>query len=421
MTSEDDVFDDSYNWDNSFFGIEEQLPSNNCINSGSGDYAMESNRELLKPENDISEAQDDEQLSRSSGADTKRKRQSSASQQPTKRQSKAKGKSTTLYIGESSDSQQPEPNRKEESLKKLIEKNNVDKVIKALRDRLRRQEINDERAEMFSTICLMRELMAIKAVHYFAPVVDSLKEINKQWPMRSDLEDIQKMIQGIADEVKAAGIEKEKVTDEMKPRLLEVGEAIERSDEQRRQNSTEVENLVPLFLNEDVSMETQREKFSSAFPWIRWEKIATNGPTADQDQGSLQQYTVLENKLFAKKNNKVAVSEFQGLEEALEKTTGWSIPDYLEPIASKIKKAPGKDTEFGDIFIQVLSCAAIQEMEDMPLEKLNWVTLKKWGAALNNAKERGFQVEFAEIQLKKNLYAYLFYSKVRKMGLEISG
>ncbi|KAG8479866.1 hypothetical protein CXB51_029653 [Gossypium anomalum] len=46
-------------------------------------------------------------------------------------------------------------------------------------------------------------------------------------------------------------------------------------------------------------------------------------------------------------------------------------------------------------------------MEDFLVEKLDMETLKKWGATLNNAKELGFQVGFADDLLRKNSYAYL--------------
>ncbi|TYI58811.1 hypothetical protein E1A91_D11G387800v1 [Gossypium mustelinum] len=54
----------------------------------------------------------------------------------------------------------------------------------------------------------------------------------------------------------------------------------------------------------------------------------------------------------------------------------------------------------------------MKEMESFSVEKLGMETLKKWGATLNNAKELGFQVGFADDLLRKNLYAYFAYRTV---------
>ncbi|XP_022747060.1 uncharacterized protein LOC111296850 [Durio zibethinus] len=163
------------------------------------------------------------------------------------------------------------------------------------------------------------------------------------------------------------------------------------------------------------NVETSRAKPSSAF-----QDNATNGPTADQAQGSLQtceelQYSFkdfdeFKNKVFAKDNNKVNVLQFPNLEEAI-KIASTIVPDYLQHIAGKIQIDRGTCTEFELINIQLLVCAAIKEMEDLPLQQLNLSTFLKWGATFNRAKELGFQVKFADTLLKNNLGIFFGYQR----------
>lgn len=121
----------------------------------------------------------------------------------------------------------------------------------------------------------------------------------------------------------------------------------------------------------------------------------------------------LKNQLYGKDNNKVDVKVFHGLQQALDNTVAWGKPpDYLELSAIRIEKARGKATKVSHIDIQVLVCAAIREMEDFPIEDLEWDTLKKWGATLNRAKELGFQLGFADNMLKTKLLAYFATQKL---------
>ncbi|XVF55717.1 hypothetical protein PTKIN_Ptkin06aG0059400 [Pterospermum kingtungense] len=243
------------------------------------------------------------------------------------------------YIGESLSSQQLERKRKEEDLQE------------PLRNPLRRSFIS-----------------RIKKVKAKDP--ESLQ--------RSDLQNIIEKIKELEHEAKAAGIEKMKATDEMKPRLLEIGKEIEKFNEQWQKDSMEVMNFEEIFMIEHRDSKRYALK----------------------EEGSLESQEHVKyclEKLFSKDNKKVEVSNFQ---KEIEN------PGNLEPIASRIKQERGKDTEFELLNIQDLVCAAIKQMEDLPAEELQWDKLLKWGAVLNKAKDLGFQVKFAEIELKKNLYAY---------------
>ncbi|XWS43422.1 hypothetical protein CRYUN_Cryun16bG0102300 [Craigia yunnanensis] len=158
----------------------------------------------------------------------------------------------------------------------------------------------------------------------------------------------------------------------MKQRLVEVEEKIKSTDEQRREDSAEVENLLKIFMTEGVSVETLREKLSSKFPWLFSEESATNGPTADQDQGSLQ-----------------TRKQLQYTDNDLENS-----PNELH----------------GDM--KILVCTALHEMQNVPLPELDEDKLKKWGATFNIADVLGFEVKSAKEKLKKYYDAYYAYSKV---------
>ncbi|KAH1084443.1 hypothetical protein J1N35_024204 [Gossypium stocksii] len=104
------------------------------------------------------------------------------------------------------------------------------------------------------------------------------------------------------------------------------------------------------------------------------------GVAATDDGGSLptreelpSSFNDLKNQLYGEDNNKVSVKDFHGLQQALDNTITWGKPpDYLELIAIRIEKARGKATEVSHIGFQVLVCAAIKEMEDFPIEDLEW-------------------------------------------------
>ncbi|KAK8330209.1 hypothetical protein V6Z12_A11G380800 [Gossypium hirsutum] len=122
-------------------------------------------------------------------------------------------------------------------------------------------------------------------------------------------------------------------------------------------------------------------------------------------------------KLQQQRNNKVRKESFPGLQEELQKI-GWEeVPSSFQSIANRIEKDRGIVTEFTYKPTQILVCAAIQEMENFPVEKLDIDTLKKWGATLYKAKELGFQVGFAADLLKKNFFAYLAYTQQNSQNL----
>ncbi|TYJ12574.1 hypothetical protein E1A91_A11G360800v1 [Gossypium mustelinum] len=128
--------------------------------------------------------------------------------------------------------------------------------------------------------------------------------------------------------------------------------------------------------------------------------------------------TSLEDQIYDGNNNEVSFKDFEWLEEELEKTKGSApLPDKLKSIAAQIKGAHGKDTGINHLSIEVIVCAAINDMERLPSESVNWDMLKKWGAILNYAKQNGFQVSFADLSLKRNLKSYVLdnYSWLRNL------
>ncbi|XVF07678.1 hypothetical protein REPUB_Repub06bG0160600 [Reevesia pubescens] len=346
-------------------------------------------------------------------------RSGSSTRSTTKRKGEVKGKISTkkgrcsFNVGESSKaSEQPEaePKGKEDPVEELIKNKSALQILKIFKDRVNRRRNNDFKAYGIAYLCLTKVMTKNEPCN-----PDSLLH---SLDLRSDLEKIKKRIKEMEKKErrdKKKHIATMEVTDEMKRGLKEVEEMIKRSDEERRKDSEKVKDLEKTFTDEGVSVETLREKLTSAFPGLG--EIETKGHTADQDQGSLQtgvHYTDtvvkdmgdFEKELFAEYNNsKVDVSDFQGLKEAI-KTAGGDIPDYLKHIASKIENTRGKPTEFAHKCIEILVCAAVKEMEEVPVDQLDPATLLKWRATLNMAKQFNFEVEFAEILLEKNLYAH---------------
>ncbi|KAK8330204.1 hypothetical protein V6Z12_A11G380400 [Gossypium hirsutum] len=197
--------------------------------------------------------------------------------------------------------------------------------------------------------------------------------------MQSDLLVIKQEIQEIDRKYKDAVL----AEDEAKWRLLLVGKKIEELDR-------------------------QLSEFYFAHRWS--EKVTSTDDRVSmltREKEVLSKLRDLENQLYDKDNNKVEYKDFLGLEQSLKKTAWGKTPNYLQPIAIRIEKARGKATDVFHIPAQVPVCAAIKEMEDFPVEDLDWDTLKKWGATLNYAKKYNFQVGFADNLLKKNLLAYL--------------
>ncbi|XVF55716.1 hypothetical protein PTKIN_Ptkin06aG0059300 [Pterospermum kingtungense] len=250
---------------------------------------------------------------------------------------KATKKGRTFCVGESSQ----------------LKNRSVPEQIKILKDRVDRRIKNYKMADMLSGFCLMWNMLNTTVFKVYKPITDSLQQM-KKWPPRSELENIKKKIKEIEEDYKAADLSKMKVKNKMK-------------------QASGLANMEP----QDVSVEILREKLSSSFPWLFWEENATNyGPIADQDEGSLpmreQLRYYLENVLLLRDDSLVNESNFLGLKEAIENTTGagWNMPAYLEPIASRIKQERGKDTELKFLYIQVLVCAAIKEMEELLLRSL---------------------------------------------------
>ncbi|KAA3471991.1 pentafunctional arom polypeptide [Gossypium australe] len=230
-------------------------------------------------------------------------------------------------------------------------------------------------SQCLDDVPMVTKFTGMKASQQILCYIDQIKV---QWPMQPDLLVIKQEIQEIDRKYKDAAL----AEDEAKWRLLLVGGKIEELDR-------------------------QRSEFYFAPRWP--EKVTPTDYRAIMltCEELLSKFRDLENQLYDKDNNKVEYKDFLGLEQALKKTAWGKTPDYLQTIATRIEKARGKATDVFHIPAQVPICAAIKEMEDFPVEDLDWDTLKKWGATLNYAKKYGFQVGFADNLLSKNLLAYL--------------
>ncbi|KAK5787360.1 hypothetical protein PVK06_042014 [Gossypium arboreum] len=224
---------------------------------------------------------------------------------------------------------------------------------------------------------LVYKMMAMRASHLLPQVFVSFDRFEAQ-SFRSNLKKFKENITKIQKDYKG-----DRLTEaEAKQKLLGVGKEIEQLD--------------------------QHLEFYFAHRWS--EKVTSTDDRVSmltREKEVLSKLRDLENQLYDKDNNKVEYKDFLGLEQALKKTAWGKTPNYLQPIAIRIEKARGKATDVFHIPAQVPVCAAIKEMEEFPVEDLDWDTLKKWGATLNYAKKYGFQVGFADKLLKKNLLAYL--------------
>ncbi|KAG8479860.1 hypothetical protein CXB51_029509 [Gossypium anomalum] len=298
-----------------------------------------------------------------------------------------------FYTGESSTFRQQE----------RLKGKTVAGMAKVYKDRISRRIKNDKMTDMEVILRIVCNMTAINASHLLPRVLGSLEQIKTQWPIRPDLQQIKQKIQEIESNYKD-----DSLTDEAEQRLVEVGDELERLDQKRLKDSTKAGNLDAVFT--DFSMRTLQKELSSTWPWL----ISV---VQDQDHESLitgeeLQYSTceLENQLCDNDNNKVDVTDFHGLEQALN-NIGYKTPDYLKPIATRIENVRGKATDFCHYGIQVLVCAAIKEMEEVSIKELNWDTLKKWAATLNKAKGLDFEVGFANNLLQKNLYSYFCHSR----------
>ncbi|KAB2091285.1 hypothetical protein ES319_A03G181600v1 [Gossypium barbadense] len=327
-------------------------------------------------------------------------------------------------------------------LKELIDEKPVETIVKVLKDRIDRKMKNDKMADMESVILVVRTMMANNASHLLPEVLGSLKQIKKQWPVRSDIQTEKQNLQLIKKSYK----DKVLTEEEAKNELFAVGMKIEGLDEQRLKDLTNTDNLNAIFSGSmEFSVETLKTKFFSAFPWLRESteinshvipvdqdhrnlptretllsnfSTETNGLVSpvDQGNGGFVSFEVLRSnlcnlisQLYDENNKEVGISDYDGLQLAL-KDTGWGRPpDYLEPVATRIEKARGEPTADIHKVSLLLVCAAVKEMEELTLEYSKWDMLKKWAATLNVAKKSGFIVEFADNLLLTKLFAYFSF------------
>ncbi|KAG4177635.1 hypothetical protein ERO13_A11G320250v2 [Gossypium hirsutum] len=291
----------------------------------------------------------------------------------------------TFFTDESSTLQQPEPKRKE-----LISGKTVKEGAKVLVDRIDRR-LNKTYGKVY-------KMVAMKASQLCPQVFGSLEQIETRWPVLSDLQKVKQNIKEILENHKGRLLPEA----EAKQKLLQVEKELEQLDQLEEFNGETVE--------EDTNMgtETLIKEFCSTYPWL-----CSLDQDPDQDHGSLSTLEgiqsllkSLENQLYDENNNKVSVKDFEGLKEALKKTNGLDLlPDYLRPIANQIEEARGEATGIAHSYFQVFVCAAIKEMQDLAPVEMDM--LKKWAAALNCARQHGFQVTFADHLLRKNFDAYI--------------
>lgn len=389
------------------------FPSNDLT---CGDSGMELGHESA------GSAQDEARQSRSStGENPTRKRQTRGSRGANKRRKRGRrpvsGNSREAkgigILGESSSAFQLESADGKEGLKPKI-----------LIDRVDRQ-INKAKKILNETfLFVIRGLGAMEDMELLKSFVSKLRQIEEQWPLLTNLRLIREQINQVKQDSTSTA---EADPGVMNARLLKIEnqivttvELLQNFSDKTDSLQDKVESLQDTFLNQqNFSFETLKEELFSIFTEPIWEDIFTTTGQSQAIPQACEQLLVtdhvkdleyLESEVLGKDNNTVDVTDFQGLEEAVKKN--WpNIPEYLEPIARRVKEARGDEViRFADKNIQILVCAAIYEMENMTVEELNRDGLKKWGATFNQAKEARFEVKFAEIQLKKNLYAYFVHS-----------
>ncbi|KAK8273230.1 hypothetical protein V6Z12_D11G392300 [Gossypium hirsutum] len=248
-----------------------------------------------------------------------------------------------------------EPKNKKLTLEQLGERDEK-QINKIMTDRLNRQIELDKKSDM-------------ELVH------------TKQWPARQDVEEIRQDWKGIA---KKYGLK----TPGAKQKLLEVASKLEITQKAREDSGNPSTNMDHIVNNlglyfDGRFIEAVKKKFSSDLG---------NGCFAMSSPLS-SAFNDLENQVYVQGNKQVRPENFQGLPEELKKLHWGEIPSYLQPIASRIVKDFTK-VEFCHTTALVLSCAA------------------KWGATLKEAKEVGFQVEFADDLLRKNLLAFFANTQI---------
>ncbi|PPS15085.1 hypothetical protein GOBAR_AA05509 [Gossypium barbadense] len=189
----------------------------------------------------------------------------------------------------------------------------------------------------------------------------------KPWPMQPDIQSIQQEFQEIAN----ANLEPE-------ADLLEVASKFDKLQQQRKEPSTTAgKRGLSDFIVNNLDLH-----FQTGFVEALKKKFSASSPSL------LSAFSDLKHIVYDKGNNKVGKESFPGLQEELQ-NIGWEeVPSSFQSIANRIEKDRGIVTEF----TYKLVCAAIQEMENFPVEKLDIDTLKNWGATLYKAKELGFQI-----------------------------
>ncbi|TYG48141.1 hypothetical protein ES288_D11G400000v1 [Gossypium darwinii] len=138
----------------------------------------------------------------------------------------------TFYTGESSTSRQQE----------RLKGKTVAGMAKVYKDRISRRTKNDKMAD---TEVIIRIVF-----------LGSLEQIKTQWPIRPDLQHIKQKIQEIESNYKD-----DSLTEEAKRRLVEVGDELERLDQERLKDSTKAGNLDAVFTS------------SSACLWLMSKKL----------------------------------------------------------------------------------------------------------------------------------------------------
>ncbi|TYG48149.1 hypothetical protein ES288_D11G400500v1 [Gossypium darwinii] len=248
-----------------------------------------------------------------------------------------------------------EPKNKKLTLEQLGERDEK-QINKIMTDRLNRQIELDKKSDM-------------ELVH------------TKQWPARQDVEEIRQDWKGIAKNMVLK-------TPGAKQKLLEVASKWRITQKHVRDSGNPSTNMDHIVNNLGLYFDGRFiEAFSSDLG---------NGCFAMSSPLS-SAFNDLENQVYVQGNKQVRPENFQGLPEELKKLHWGEIPSYLQPIASRIVK------DFTKL---------IKEMEDFPPEKLDLDMLKKWGATLKEAKEVGFQVEFADDLLRKNLLAFFANTQI---------
>ncbi|KAK8561387.1 hypothetical protein V6N12_048459 [Hibiscus sabdariffa] len=346
---------------------------------------------------------------------------------------KAKGKGHQAFdVSRSPKASQPTvPMGTEKAVRVLVNENkSPPEVLKVLMDRLIRRMKIDKSADMEKFIQLLNLVFQLDIKFLFPTIAKTLETISTQWPVRSDLDNILK------DIAKERGLSKHSTFDEeMILRFEAVEQAIKTSDEKRAEDLAKVGELGEILCVEGVSTETLREKLSTAFPFLFSEEKETKKLPKDNilqeisttkviDQKTLREkisaafpslcltenvtweipgdvdeemfaiecptgftwpwdeanatneprlsFEDLKNELLDVNNRDVKVSDFHGLQDAINSAKG-HIPDHLKIIVEKIEQDRGEVTPPDDLhkLLLVLLSASVKEMEDLAVNELN--------------------------------------------------